>query len=207
MPIKKKKNTKERILDNAEALTLEKGFAGMSIDDILRATEITKGAFFYHFKTKAELARALVERYRENDYKLFEQFSKRADELSEDPLQSMLIFLKLFEEFIEQMEEPPAGCIFASYVYEIYQFDVGIREFIADGFKEWHKLYEHRIEQIIKKYPPKIEVDAKELAEMIVCIIEGGFILSKSSQDSQVIARSSRQFRRYLKLIFENYQN
>ncbi|MDJ0569867.1 MAG: TetR/AcrR family transcriptional regulator [Pleurocapsa sp. MO_192.B19] len=203
MPTKKKKNTKERILDNAEALTLEKGFAGMSIDDILKATEITKGAFFYHFKTKAELARALVERYWANDYKLFEQFSKRADELSEDPLQSMLIFLKLFEEFIEQLEEPPAGCIFASYVYEIHQFDVGIREFIADGFKQWHKLYEHRIELIIKKYPPKIEIDTGELAGTIICIIEGGFILSKSLQDPKLIARSVRQFRRYLQLIFE----
>ena len=71
MPTKQKKNTKERILDNAEALTLEKGFTGMSIDDILKATQITKGAFFYHFKTKAELARALVERYWENDYKFF----------------------------------------------------------------------------------------------------------------------------------------
>ena len=202
MPTKKKKNTKERILDNAEALTLEKGFSGMSIDDILKATEITKGAFFYHFKTKAELARALVERYWENDYKLFEQFSKRADELSEDPLQSMLIFLKLFEEFIEQLADPPGGCIFASYVYEIQQFDLGIREFIADGFQEWQQLYEHRIEQIMQKYPPKIEIDARELAEMIVCIIEGGFILSKSSQDPQVIARSVRQFRRYLQLIF-----
>ncbi|MEM8676151.1 MAG: TetR/AcrR family transcriptional regulator [Cyanobacteria bacterium P01_G01_bin.67] len=203
MPTKKKKNTKERILDQAEVLTLEKGFAGMSIDDILKATEITKGAFFYHFKTKAKLARALVERYWENDYKIFEQFSKRADELSEDPLQSMLIFLKLFEEFIEQLEEPPAGCIFASYVYEIYHFDVGIREFIADGFKEWQKLYEYRIEQIIKKYPPKIEIDAGELAEMIICIIEGGFILSKSLEESKLIARSVRQFRRYLQLIFE----
>lgn len=200
---KKKKNTRERILANAEALTLEKGFAGTSIDDILKATEITKGAFFYHFKTKAELARALVERYWSRDYELFEQLSKRADELSEDPLQSMLIFLKLFEEFIEQLEEPPSGCIFASYVYEIYQFDVGIREFIADGFKEWQKLYEHRIERIIKKYPPKIEIDAGELAEMIICIIEGGFILSKSLEESKLIARSVRQFRRYLQLIFE----
>ena len=203
MPTKQKKNTKERILDNAEALTLEKGFAGMSIDDILKATEITKGAFFYHFKTKAELARALVERYWENDYKLFEQFSKRADELSEDPLQSMLISLKLFEEFIEQWEEPPAGCIFASYVYEIQQFDLGIKKFIADGFKQWKMLYEYRIEKIIQKYPPKIEIEASELAETIMCIIEGGFILSKSLEDSQLLARSVRQFRRYLQLIFE----
>ena len=203
MPTKNKKNTKERILANAEVLTLQQGFAGTSIDDILTATGITKGAFFYHFKTKAELARALVERYWTKDYQLFEQLSKRADELSDDPLQSMLIFLKLFEEFIEKSEEPPAGCVFASYVYEIQQFDVAIREFIADGFRQWRKLYENRLEQIMKKYPPKIEIDVGELAETIICIIEGGFILSKSLQDSKPVARSVRQFRRYLQLIFE----
>ncbi len=37
----------------------------------------------------------------------------------------------------------------------------------------------------------------------IMCIIEGGFILSKSLQDAKLIARAVRQFRRYLQLIFE----
>ncbi len=203
MPTKKKNSTRERILANAEELTLKQGFAGTSIDNILTATGITKGAFFYHFKSKADLARALVERYWTKDYQLFEQLSQRADELSDDPLQSMLIFLKLFEEFIEEREEPPEGCIFASYVYQSQQFDDAIREFIADSFQEWKKLYEDRIEQIMKKYPPQIEIDAGELAEMIMCIIEGGFILSKSLQDAKLIARSLRQFRRYLQLIFE----
>ena len=203
MPTKKTNSTRERILANAEALTLKQGFAGTSIDNILTATGITKGAFFYHFKSKADLARALVERYWTKDYQMFEQLSQRADELSEDPLQSMLIFLKLFEEFIEKWEETSEGCIFASYVYESQQFDEAIRDFIADGFKKWQKLYEDRIKQIMKKYSSKIEIDAGELAEMIMCIIEGGFILSKSLQDAKLIARSLRQFRRYLQLIFE----
>ncbi|ELS02475.1 transcriptional regulator [Xenococcus sp. PCC 7305] len=203
MPAKTKNKTKERILANAEALTLKQGFAGTSIDDILKATEITKGAFFYHFKNKAELARALVERYWAKDYQLFEQLSKRADELSDDPLQSMLIFLKLFEEVIEEWSEPPEGCIFASYVYQSQQFNESISEFIADSFIKWKQLYEDRIKQIMKKYPPRIETDAGELAEMIMSIIEGGFILSKSLQDAQLMARSVKQFRRYLQLIFE----
>ncbi len=196
--------TKEQILANAEALMLSRGFAGTSLDEILAATGITKGAFFYHFKNKADLARALVERYWQRDYKLFEQFEQRADELSDDPLQSMLIFLKLFEEFIEGLNEPPAGCLFASYIYESQQFDEAIKQFIADSFQEWGTVYERRVELILKKYSPKIEVSARELSETIMCIIEGGFILSKSLQDSKLIVRTVRQFRRYLQLIFES---
>ena len=197
------RETKELILANTEALVLDRGFAGTSIDEILKLTGLTKGAFFYHFKNKVELARALVERYWRQDYAMLEGFSKRADELSEDPLQSMLIFLKLFEEFIEGLDEPPGGCLFASYVYELYQFDEGIKQYIADGFKEWGAMYERRIEKIAAKYPPKIEIDAGELAETLMCIIEGGFILSKSLRDTAVMARSVRQFRRHLQLVFE----
>ncbi|MDJ0596783.1 MAG: TetR/AcrR family transcriptional regulator [Pleurocapsa sp. MO_226.B13] len=203
MPTKRKNQTRERILANAEELILQQGFVGTSIDEIIAATGITKGAFFYHFPNKAELARALIEQFWQRDYALLEQFARRADELSDDPLQSMLIFLKLFEEYIEALNDPSQGCLFSSYVHESEQFDEDIKQFVADSFKEWGKIYEQRIELIIQKYPPKIEVEPKELAETIICIVEGGFILSKSLQDAKLMARSLRQFRRYLKLIFE----
>lgn len=196
-------DTREQILVNTEALLLEHGFSGTSIDEILAATGITKGAFFYHFKNKAELARALVERYAKRDYALFQQFSNRADELSDDPFQSMLIFLKLFEEFAEALDQPPAGCVFASYVYERQKFDEDIQVFIAKSFRQWGDLYEQRIERIMEKYPPKIEVNPSELSEMMMAIIEGGFILSKSLKDAGLLARTTRHFRRYLQLIFE----
>ena len=86
---------------------------------------------------------------------------------------------------------------------QVYHHLEAIRDFIADGFKNWQKLYEDRIKQIMKKYRLKIEIDAGELTEMIMCIIEGAFILSKSLQDAKLIARSLTRFRRYLQLIFE----
>ena len=46
----KKRDTKEFILARAEELVLQQSFAGTSIDAILEATELSKGAFFYHFK-------------------------------------------------------------------------------------------------------------------------------------------------------------
>lgn len=203
MPTKAKNNTKERILANTEELTLKQGFAGTSIDEILTATGISKGAFFYHFKNKAELARALVERYATRDWEMFLGFWQRADELSDDPLQSMLIFLKLFEEFIEGLNEPLAGCVFASYIYEGEQFEEDIKQFIAEEFEKSLNFFQQRIELILKKYPSRIEINARELAETILCVIEGGFILSKSLQEPKLMARTSRQFRYYIKLIFE----
>ena len=200
---KKGTNTKEKILANTEALFLEKGYSGTAIDDILGATGITKGAFFYHFKSKAELARTLVERYAANDFELFLQFQRRADELSDDPLQSTLIFLKLFEEFVDGLDNPPSGCIFASYLYESKHFDDTIKMFIQESFLAWQGLYEKRFEAILKKYPAKVKVEAKNLAETIICIIEGSFILGKSLQDPKLIIRTSQQFRCYLQILFD----
>jgi len=45
-------SSRERILACAEAVILQKGFGGTSIDDILESASITKGGFFYHFDGK-----------------------------------------------------------------------------------------------------------------------------------------------------------
>ena len=36
------------------------GFQGVSVDDIVKKTSMTKGAFFHHFRTKLDLGYALV---------------------------------------------------------------------------------------------------------------------------------------------------
>ena len=48
-------SSRERILACAEAVILQKGFSGTSIDDILEKASITKGGFFYHFDGKPGL--------------------------------------------------------------------------------------------------------------------------------------------------------
>ena len=75
--------TKERILDTAQTLVLDKGFAATSIDDIITATGVTKGAFFHHFRSKGDLAHRLVERFAANDFALFDEWDRRAEALSE----------------------------------------------------------------------------------------------------------------------------
>lgn len=194
--------TRERILAAAEPLVLHQGFAGTSIEDILKVTGLTKGAFFHHFGGKGELARALVERYARNDYDLFERFAAEADAEHDDPLQQTLHFLKLFEDFIEGLPEPIAGCVFAAYTYESLQFDPSIHSFIAQSFRRWAALYEAKFEAVIARHPPARPATARELADTIMAIIEGGFILQRSFNDPLIVARLSRQFRQYLELLF-----
>lgn len=194
--------TRERILEAAEALVYQQGFTGTSLQDILTATGLTKGAFFYHFRGKNDLARAMVERYARNDIAMFAEFSERAARLTGDPLQEALIFLKLFEEFIEGFTGALPGCVFASYTFEQHQFDAEIRKYVRDGFGRWQSFYQEKFAKIIADRPPRIPVTAQDLAEMIICLIEGGILLSRAYDNARIITRQSRQFRDFLRLLF-----
>jgi AcrR family transcriptional regulator len=54
---------REELMDAAQALFLEKGFAFTSVDEIVRAADVAKGTFYLHFRTKDEVLLALRERY------------------------------------------------------------------------------------------------------------------------------------------------
>src|SRR5216117_2644416 len=53
--------TRGRILDAAAAVFDERGFSGASLSDILARAGVTKGALYFHFSSKEELAKYLVE--------------------------------------------------------------------------------------------------------------------------------------------------
>lgn len=197
-------DTKERILDAAKVLVLERGFAATPVDEIIRATDLTKGAFFHHFPSKSDLGRALLQRYADEDLSLFDDLADRADVLAEDPLQNVLLFLRLFEEFVETIERPFPGCMFASYIYEGQQFGPEVHDLIASALKSWASLYERKFEALLAARKPKLNVTAKQLAESIVCLMEGGFLLARAFDDPAIIIRQSRQFRHYLRFLFED---
>ena len=57
-------STAERILDSAQALAQVRGYNGFSYADISAELAITKPSIHYHFPSKAQLAEALIARYR-----------------------------------------------------------------------------------------------------------------------------------------------
>jgi AcrR family transcriptional regulator len=56
-------SVKEQILDKSIQLFLRKGYNGTTIKDITDAVNITKGAFYWHFKSKDELLSTIVAHY------------------------------------------------------------------------------------------------------------------------------------------------
>ena len=56
--------TRTRILDAAESVFHDKGVAHASLEDIAAAAQVTRGAIYWHFKDKAELFDAMMQRVR-----------------------------------------------------------------------------------------------------------------------------------------------
>lgn len=195
--------TREKLLDAAKELVMSKGFSGTSIDDVLKSTGMTKGAFFHHFKGKADLARELVKRYALGDLKMFEEFDRQSIEQSDDPLEQMLIFLKLFEKYISNSEDPAPGCMYAVYTYESRQFDPDVLDLVSDTLRKWTAIYVRKFQDIMDVYKPAIDVTPRQLAEMIVSVIEGGLVLQRAHGDTGTTRRQSEQFRNYLGLLFK----
>ena len=82
---------------------LDKGFAATSIEELIAGAGITKSGFFYHFRDKRELARALMLRYIAHNDAVLDDIFLRADELNEDPLHGFLVALKLFAEMMADL--------------------------------------------------------------------------------------------------------
>lgn len=200
----KGKNTRAKIVEAAEALILAQGYAGTTVDDVLAATGLTKGAFFHHFKSKAELARAVVERYAKTDFELFQLWSREADMASADPYQRVLHFLTAFEKYLDGLGKPFPGCVFASYTTEAEQFEADMHAYIRARLQAWIALYEDKLAALIKAKKPREKTSARGLAEMIVTIVEGGFIMGNAMSDATWLQRQSAQYRLYLKLLFES---
>jgi len=194
--------TRGKILNAAQNLVLERGYVGMTVDHVLNEVGITKGAFFHHFKSKDDLARALLQRYAERDERIYRETRDRAEKLSDDPLQQVLLYIGLFQEMFEGLTEPYPGCLFASYIYELQQFGDDTRELIRSSFTKWRELLQEKFEAVARRYPPRIEVSAASLADAFTVVLEGAFITSKALNEPKLVSDQLRHFRNYVELLF-----
>ena len=201
-PGRQRSGTREQLLDAAETAVLEKGFAATSIDELIAAVGITKSGFFYHFKDKGELARALLERYLVREDELFDDLFGRADELNEDPLHGFLVGLKMLSELFADLPSGHPGCLVASFCYQDRLFDREVRKLIADGVISWRNRFRKRLDEIAERYPPKVDVDLDDVADMLSVIADGGIILGKAVNDKDVLPRQLMLYRDFVRGIF-----
>jgi len=194
--------TRERILAIAQTSVLAKGFGATSIEEIIAEAGITKSGFFYHFRDKNELARQMLRRFVENNDEVLDATFGRGQQLSDDPLQAFLIGLKLFAETLGEWPGGHPGCLLATICYQERLFDREVLALTEQSSRKWGARFASYLEAIVEAYPPREAVDINDLAEMLLCIVDGGIILSKIYKDPSRLQCQILAFRSFVKLVF-----
>lgn len=201
-PRTKGEKTRERILELAYEAVIRKGFASTSIEELVEAAGITKSGFFYHFKDKTDLARQLIESYTGRSALFLDILALRARELSDDPLHSFLIFLKLYAEQMEEMTVGHPGCMVATVTFQDQSWDRGVRKLVIDQVMAWRLRFLLWLEDIARAYPPKGKATLEDLADAILAFTYGGMTLARALNDDTAIRRQTMMFRETVRLHF-----
>ncbi len=194
--------TQERILDTAQELVLSYGFAGTSVDKVIEKAGITKGTFFYHFKNKADLAKRLIERFHAQDLEVFGGFMTRAEKMSPDPLQQLLIFVGLLAEMFDSLDEPFPGCLIAAYAFQSQQFEEEVLQVCTKAMLDWRQMFASKIRAANEKYEPVKEVDPDLLGDFLVCVLEGALLQSKTLDDPKLVAPQLALYADHLRMLY-----
>lgn len=195
---------RERILDAAHRLVLERGYSGTSVADVLSEAGASKGAFFHHFSSKRALGHALVERYAEADAAVLHEALSRAEATSDDPADQVVTLLRIFEQAATGdagMQQP--GCLFVSFVYEQVPEADEILPLVTDSIELWRARILEKLELAAEAGRLPSDVDLPSLADQVFTVFEGAFILARATGDPDHVRAQLSHLRRYLELLLD----
>jgi len=148
----KASDTRRAILEKAFELIYTKGYQTTSVDDIISTTNVTKGAFYYHFKTKDDMGLAIINEIVKPTMQ--EAFIKPL-QIAKDPMNEIFHMIKnlLFANPYLKIEH---GCPAANLTQEMAPWNQEFSKALSDIMLEWQKTIEGSIKKaksngIIKK--------------------------------------------------------
>lgn len=193
--------TRTRILDSAERLVLAQGFADTSVDEVVAASGSSKGAFFHHFATKHDLARALVSRYAAADVEHLEAFMAAAEAETDDPAAQLIAFVRLFEEAGDDIVAAQPSCLYVSFIYDRQLAEDGTTGLIVDAVAAWRERLQAKLEAPATRSRMRADVDLEALADHVFVTFEGAFILARTMEDGSHMRRQLALLRTLLELL------
>lgn len=173
--------TRTRLLDAAERLVIDNGYAATSVDAVIAEARSSKGAFFHHFASKADLAVHLVERYAAADEAQLHAGLAAVAPI-DDPRERLLEFVRFFEDEADALMEGQSSCLYIAVLTE-HELAIGeTSEPIARAVTAWRRAVSDLLRDAIR--PAELDEPSIEaLADHVFVTFEGAFILSRSAAD------------------------
>ncbi len=194
-----KAGARQKLLDAALSLIREKGYSSTSVDELCAQADVTKGAFFHHFKSKDALGVAAAHHWSVITGAFFETAPYHRHS---DPLERVLGYLD-FRKAILKGEIAEFTCLVGTMVQEIYDTNPDIRAACEASISAHAAKIEADIAEAMKRYRIRAPWSAESLALHTQAVLQGAFILAKAKGGPKIAAASIDHLRRYIELLFQ----
>lgn len=193
--MKKSEATRLNILQKAFELIYVKGYQTTSVDEIIATTQVTKGAFYYHFKTKDEMGLAIIN---ELLVPSFQNTFIESFQSVENPLDTIynLIYNLLMENENLKVEY---GCPASNLTQEMAPWNIDFTKALNRLSLQWEQAMIDSIEQGKENGVIKAEVSAKEVAVFVMSSYWGVRNLGKLENSKSVYLIYLKGLKTYFK--------
>jgi len=193
----KSAETRGKILMAAFEEIYQCGFQAASLNNILKNTNITKGALYHHFNNKMELGYAVVDEviYTTLKANWIDPLTK-----SNDPISTIQ---KILAESGAQMTEEDVrlGCPLNNLSQEMSPINEGFRKRITTVYTEWQDAVEGACERGKAVGNIRKDADSKQLAVLFVATLEGCLGLAKTTQSLETLMQCGQGLIEQLELL------
>lgn len=196
--VPRKVSARTALLDAALTVIRTKGYAGTTVDDLCKAAEVTKGAFFHHFESKEALAVAAATHFAEMADGLFLNAPYR--ELS--PGLERLRGYIAFRRAILQGTLPQFTCLLGTMVQETFDTHPVIREACNTHISAHAAMVSEDIALARSTHAPDAPWSAESLGLFTQAVLQGSFILAKAKHGPEVADHCVAHLERYVELLF-----
>jgi TetR/AcrR family transcriptional regulator, transcriptional repressor for nem operon len=174
--------TRERLLQAGYREMYRSGFQSASIDAILAATNVTKGALYYHFESKEALGYAIVEevvaKLPRDRWLLPLQRSQ-----DKDPIDSLI---GVVQAIPTRPRDIKGGCPLVNLAQEMSPLDEQFRKRLQTIFHAWQEAIATVLRRGQSQGTVRSDLVPDEAATFLVAMVEGYEVLAKNSQDVKV---------------------
>ena len=180
--------TRDKLLDAAVDVFIEKGFTRSSVDEICRRAGTTKGAFFHHFENKQEVGLLALDRFADKVV-----VSLRDAPRERDPLRRIVDSLE---------SQPFPTCLLAVLTLELGSDDQTFRNAANTAYERVLVSVEGLINEALHSGVNGDGVNGKNpraLAELFMATMEGSLILARAKEDRAIIENNITAFESYLR--------
>jgi TetR/AcrR family transcriptional regulator, transcriptional repressor for nem operon len=172
--------TRERLLQAGFQEVYKLGFQGAGVDSILAATNVTKGALYYHFGSKEALGYAIVE---EIIAKLVRDRWLRPMLGNGAPID---ILIGIVRRTPIRPEEVRSGCPLLNLAQEMSPLDEQFRKRLERIFQAWQEGVATLLRKGQSQGTVRRDLNPDEIASFLIAMVEGYVSLAKNAQDAKV---------------------